>query len=193
METFYFVCAVIGGAFTVLQLVLGMFGMGGDELDAMDSVDALDIADAHDAGMHLFSVRALAGFVLMFGLVGWAGSSAGWPAPVVALVAFLSGSSMMVVVAWMLSLQQKLDSTGNLVPADAIGSTAQVYLRIPGASQGQGKITVEIGGRTAEYSAVTAGTDIPTGAEVRVVRMTSPGIFEVESTAAPQPLKPRST
>lgn len=183
MLTVYFACAALGGGITLLQLVLGLFGLGGDELDAADGVDALDAADGTDAGMHLFSVRALAGFVLMFGLVGWAGTSAGWPDPVVAFVAFLAGASMLVLVAWILSLQQKLDSTGNLVPDDAVGEVARVYLRIPGSSAGQGKITVVIGGRTAEYSATTPGTDIPTGAEVRVLRMTSPGIFEVEPTA----------
>ncbi len=186
METVYFACAAIGGSISLLQLVLGMFGMGGGELDAADGVDALDAAGGADAGLHLFSLRALSGFLLMFGLVGWAGSSVGWPESVVALVAFLAGTSMLVLIAWILSLQQKLDSTGNLIPTDAIGNTALVYLRIPGSSQGQGKITVKIGGRTAEYAAVTRGTDIPTGAEVRVVRMTSPGLFEVEPTPVPQ-------
>jgi hypothetical protein len=178
--TIYFACAALGGSIALLQLVLGMFGFGGDELDTADGADALDAADGADAGLHLFSVRALSGFVLMFGLVGWAGTSAGWSEPVVALAAFLAGSSMLVLIAWILSLQQKLYSTGNLVPSDAVGEVARVYLRIPGASAGQGKITVAIGGRTAEYSAITAGSDIPTGAEVRVVRMSSPGVFEVE-------------
>ena len=65
-------------------------------------------------------------------------------------------------------------------PQRAIGKVATVYLRVPGGRSGKGKITVSIQGRTVEFGAVTASDDeIPTGAECRVVAMTSSNTFEV--------------
>ncbi len=182
MSTLYFGCAVIGGVVVVIQLVLGLFGLGGDELDSVDALDAhdsLDAADGHDAGLHLFSVRAVAGFFVMFGLTGWGGTASGWSAPVTLLIACLAGLTTLLLVAWLMSLQSKLDASGNILPAEAIGQTARVYLRIPPANSGHGKITVEIGGRTAEFEAFTHGEAIPTGAQVRVQSMPTPEVFEV--------------
>ena len=86
----------------------------------------------------------------------------------------------MLLVAWLLSLQRKLQASGNLDPRGAVGKAATVYLRIPPQKTGAGKITVSLQGRTAEFTAVTAGDEIATGQDVRVVRMTTPGTFEVE-------------
>ena len=182
MSTLYFGCAVLGGAVVLLQVVLGLFGLGGDELDAADGLDAadsLDAADGADAGMHMFSVRAVAGFFVMFGLVGWGGSQAGWSPLVTLAIAGLAGVTTLLLVAWLLSLQTKLDASGNVDPREAVGLTARVYLRIPGSGSGNGKITVEVGGRALEFEAFTSGDELPTGSQVRVERMTAPGLFEV--------------
>jgi hypothetical protein len=55
---------------------------------------------------------------------------------------------------------------------------------IPAADGGHGKITVELQARTVEFEAHTAGPELPTGAEIRIVRMSSPGVFEVRSLAS---------
>ena len=93
----------------------------------------------------------------------------------------LSGLAVMVLVAWVMRLQMKLQSRGNVDPRNAIGQTATVYLRIPAKDQGQGKITVSIQDRTHEFQAITKGPEIPTGAEVRVARMVTENTFEVEA------------
>lgn len=174
--TVYVVSAAVGGGVVLLQLVLGLFGLGGDELDAADSIDAID---SHDTGMHLISLRAVAGFFVMFGLIGWGGTNAGWGSGVTLALAFLAGFTTLLLVAWLLSLQSKLDSSGNLLPEQAVGSAARVYLRIPGAESGHGKITVELGGRTAEFEAFTKGPELPTSAQVRILGMPTPEVFEV--------------
>ncbi|WP_145062649.1 hypothetical protein [Engelhardtia mirabilis] len=176
LTTLYVACAAVGGAIVLLQLALSLFGFGADDVDVEAEVDL-----GGDSDLQFLSIRAIAGFLTMFGLVGWAGTVTGWSPPISALVAFGAGLTTFLAVAWLLSLQRKLDSSGTLDPKRAEGSTARVYLRIPAANVGRGKITVELQGRTAEFEAFTTGSELATGTQVRVVRMTSPGVFQVSA------------
>jgi len=175
MVTVYMGCAFVGGAVLVLQLLLLFFG-GDTDVDA-----GMDVDEVHTDGDHLgfLSIRAIAAFLTFFGLTGWWGSVGEWGTVPTLAAAVGSGSLMMAVVAWLVSLQRKLYSQGNIDPANAVGRAAKVYLRIPGSSSGKGKITVTVQGRAKQYEAVTDGPELATGSEVRVVRMTTPGTFEV--------------
>ena len=85
----------------------------------------------------------------------------------------------MVMVAVIMRSFQRLQSSGNVDAKAAIGHVAVVYLRVPGERSGKGKITVSVDGRSHEYEAVTAGKELPTGVDCRVVRMIGNGTFEV--------------
>jgi hypothetical protein len=186
MQTVYLTCAAAGGAVLVIQTVMLIFG-GGDH-DAGTVSDHPEIGhsgsgehDGHDGALNLLSIRGVAAFLTFFGLAGWGGTNAGWSAFATIGASVLSGSVMLVGVAWLFSLQKRLYSEGNLDPRNAVGSTARVYLRIPGGNAGKGKITVSIQGRTHEFAASTAGAEIPSGAEVRVARQITQDTFEVEA------------
>ena len=73
----------------------------------------------------------------------------------------------------------KLESKGNLDLTNAVGRTAQVYLRIPARKSGMGKVTVEIQQRSLQLNAVTDGDQIATGATVRVLSLLSNETVEV--------------
>jgi hypothetical protein len=181
METVYLGCAVAGGAVLLLQTLLLLFG--GHDADALPGSDV----DVHDHGtgdaFGFLSVRAIAAFLTFFGLAGWGGMEAGWGTFTTMAVASGAGLAMLFVVGALFSLYRRVDSHGNIDPHNAVGSTARVYLRIPGESSGQGKITVSIQGRTGEFAAITRGPALATGSEVRIVRMTTPNTFEVEPLA----------
>lgn len=181
----YVACAAAGGTVLVLQMVLMMLGVGDGHPD-MDLHHEFDAAGAgHEASDHpehvfsLLSIRAIAAFFTFFGLSGWLGTSKGWDGTVTLLVACAAGFAMMLVVAWMMHAQSKLQSQGNLDPKGAVGLSGRVYLRIPAANGGFGKVQVKLQGRTAEFSACTAGAELPTGALVRLTRMQTPDTFEV--------------
>ena len=93
--------------------------------------------------------------------------------------AFGAGVGMMLLVAWLFSLQAKLHQDGNVRPEGAVGKNARVYLTVPGQNSGKGKITVSLQERTAEYAAVTDGTELPTGTDVIVERMVNETNFAV--------------
>ena len=56
-----------------------------------------------------------------------------------------------------------------------------MYLRIPGAKAGAGKVHLMLQNRTVEYQAVTAGAELPTGAPVKVVAVVNSDTVEVEA------------
>ncbi|MBL8862229.1 MAG: hypothetical protein JNK02_09470 [Planctomycetes bacterium] len=181
IQTVYLVCAAAGGTVLLAQTALLLFGHGDDAEAGAHDADHADATHA-DAGMSLLSVRTISAFLAFFGLAGWAGTRAGWGTLPTLAAALGAGSVMLVGVAWLFSLQRKLTAVGNLDPAGAVGKVARVYLRIPGANGGKGKIHVVVQGRTAELAAFTRGASaIDTGAEVRVVRQVTPDTFEVEA------------
>lgn len=187
MEFTYVACAAAGGTVLLLQTALLLFGVG----DAHAEIDLHhDLggghADGHGEGHHdgalsLLSVRAVASFFTFFGLTGWFGIARGWDEALTIAIAFAAGLALMFVVAWMMRMQSKLQSKGNLDPRNALGQAARVYLRIPAKNSGFGKVTVKVQGRTAEFNAFTHGKELATGALVKITRMSTPDTFEVEA------------
>jgi len=177
MTTVYMACAAGGGTLLILQTLLLLFGWGDADMD----LDVDGDADVHtgDGAFSLFSVRAVVSFFTFFGLTGWLGTARGWDPMLTVFAAVAAGVSLMLVVAWLMAMQSKLESKGNLSPKQAIGKTARVYLRVPKKNTGFGKITVALQGRSAEFNAFTNGSELPTGATVRITRMTTPDTFEV--------------
>jgi len=170
----YLGSAVLGGAILTLQSVLLLFGGGHSDGEVAHGGDASD-------GFGFLSIRTVASFLTFFGLMGLYGASSGWGVGATAAAATLAGLAMMLFVAWLFSLQRNLAQEGTVDPSRAIGLPAKVYLRVPGQRSGQGKVTVAIQGRTVEFAAVTAGAELPTGCDARIVRQIDENTFEIES------------
>ena len=183
MTLVYMACAAAGGTVLVLQTLLLLFGIGDSDggIDVHHDVSAHggDTGEGHDAAFGLFSVRTVASFFTFFGLTGWYGTSSGWNPTVTVVVAVLGGTGLMVLVALLVQAQMRLQSKGNLDPRNALGLPGRVYLRIPARNSGLGKVTVKVQGRSAEFSAVTSGDELPTGALVKLVSQSTPDTFEV--------------
>ncbi len=191
MQTVYVACAALGGTVLALQTLLLVLGFGHDaDIPVHDAdVSAHDFGHAHgDQGSEafgLFSIRALASFFTFFGLAGWYGVRRGWDPLVTVAVAAGAGAVVMLGVAWMLRMQSRLASSGNIDPRNAVGLSGRVYLRVPGQNAGFGKVTVKLQGRTTEFRAFTQGAELPTGALVKLARMSTPDTFEVVSLQEP--------
>lgn len=175
ITTVYTLCAAVGGAILSLQMVMMLIGVDGDA-----DFDADGDFEAGGDGLGLISIRGVASFLTFFGLVGWYGQDQGWSTTQSTLAGMGAGALMMLLVAFIMTQYRKLHAEGNLDPANAVGKSASVYLKIPGNNSGRGKITVSIQERTHEYQALTKGPEIPTGAEVRVTRQVTENTFEVE-------------
>jgi len=183
-ELVYIACAAAGGTILVIQTALLAFGIG-DGHDAAHDLHPEDVgaghADTHESAgsFQLLSVRTLVAFLTFFGLGGWWACERGWESWQVALFALACGMSVGLIVAWVLTLQRKLNTEGNIRSENAVGKSAQVYLRIPANRSGAGKITLSIQGRSAEYQALTDGAELPTGTQVLVLSQLNNDTFLV--------------
>jgi hypothetical protein len=182
----YLVCAVVGGTLLVLQTILVAVGghhdgdVSGDGDVSHGSIEGHPTEPSHDAGFFKWlSLKTVVACLTFFGLGGLAADQAGLAPWGGLAIAILSGSAAIVLVAGLMALMARLQSAGNLDLQNAVGTVAKVYLRVPAARVGSGKVTLEVQGRYVEAEAVTAGPEIPTGASVRVVGVAGPLTLEV--------------
>lgn len=182
MPTFFLVCALVGGGLVVVQLATGLLGFdhaGPHELHAGHPADAHGAAAS---GLQLTSLRALAAGAAFFGLTGFELLRAGWAAWLVALLAVGAGLVAMLVVALLLRTMLRFETDGTVRIENALWLPGTVYVPIPGAQTGAGKITLSVQGRLVEYQAVTREAALPTGTDVTVVDVVSPDTLEVVRT-----------
>jgi hypothetical protein len=184
----------------VLQAVLMLIGvgsMGSGEADSGGVGESLDndgdfdfnadasyeaMVDANSAGVHgvnhdavkFFTVR---GIVAFFALGGWAGLavlSLGWPDILAIPISLLTGVAAMSLASAVIRLLLRMQQSGNLDYRNAINLEADVYIAIPPARTGFGKVTMTFQERFVEVDAVTdSETAIKAGTKVRVVDMES--------------------
>jgi membrane protein implicated in regulation of membrane protease activity len=181
MDGIYLYCAAIGGALLVIQFVMLALGGGADHADAHPSVDG----SLHDAAfLKYLSLQTLAAFATFFGLAGLATSRAGWSTTTTTITAICAGVlalwSVARATAWMLTLQ----STGNVDLANAIGQEANVYLRIPPAGDGNGRVMLTVQGRRVEAKAISQSGEIATGERVRVMACAADDLLLVDRIQA---------
>ncbi len=147
-----FLIAVFSTTIFVIQLLVTLSGIGGDEFD----VEASD-GSSFDFG-DVFSIRNGVSFLMGF---SWGGLMAyDWGLSheaMVVTVGFLVGSFfVMVNIALFLALS-RLRHSGNLQIENAIGADGTVSLTIPENRSGVGKVMINIQGRLKELHAITDG------------------------------------
>ena len=210
METVYMVCAVAGGSVLVIQTILLVVGGATDSTDADADVGAgdvhLDHVDVHTgdvqhevhhdvqhedaqgtaqqvAFLKMLTLKTIVAFITFFGLVGMACQRASFKPLPTLLIAIGAGVVALYIVGYIMSGLTRLQSRGNINLANAVGETGKVYLRIPGERSGTGKVNVVVQGRMVECKALTAGPEIPTGAEIQIVGTAGPNMLEVTPVA----------
>lgn len=179
----YWGIAIFASIIFIIQTVMSFIGIAdmdtdmNVDFDTDASPDALDDAGA----MHLLSIRNVIYFLLG---VGWTGVSL-WNtienSILLAVVAILVGCLFVAIFLALFRQMMKLQQNGAFDINDAVGKTVDVYLRIPAANEGMGKVQVSFNGSIQELDARnTSDTIIPSGAKVRVVEVVDHSILMVE-------------
>lgn len=170
MHTLFLALLAIGGTVLVVQVVLGLFGVGGDmpELDLPDA-DITDLDAGVMDGLELLSVRSLSAAAAIYGAFGlWLVTM--MPALLAAVLAAGPAVAGMVGTAWLTGLMHKAHADHSLRLEGAVGVTATVYIEVPADGQGTGVVTVPLQGRTIELRAITKESEpFPAGAEVAIL------------------------
>ena len=160
-------------------------------------------AGTHDAGLHpsaqdsqslhhaagqqarsvqffkVLTFRSVVAALVFFGLAGMAAESAELESPQPLVIALAAGAAAMYGVYWLMQMLAHLRSDGTERIQSAVGREAIVYLGIPAARSGLGKITLSMQNRSLEYDAVTAGEALATGSRAVVLKIVGPGTVEV--------------
>ncbi len=186
----FFCIAVPATLVLLIQTLMLLIGIGDDADGFGDSLldgDAIDIGNTTDGifgedsvsetpdasgleGLRIFTVRGIVAFFVVFGWAGLAMQDAGVHLGITLPVAALGGFAMMVALAFLFRAVMKLRSDGNIDNRNAIGTSGKVYLTIPPARSGSGKVQVLIQDAFVERDAVTDEAEpIPTGTEVVVI------------------------
>lgn len=181
LKTFW-VCAIVSSLIFIIQFVMTFVGVGDADIADFDSVDTLDGSTMDAGGMlSLFSVRGLVNFLMGF---GWGGICAAHytASHLVMLLCAISAGVIFVVVFFVLmKYLMKLESNGSLNMNDCLGRNCDVYLRIPAAKSGKGKVQICINGTVLEFDAMTDDKElIPTGQRVKVVALIGNSLLLVE-------------
>lgn len=182
MSTIFLVAAAFGGAVLLLQLLLGLVGLGGGH----------DMGVGHDLGAHdgivddglqLLTVRGVAAALTFFGIGGLAMLAADTGTAVATVVAAAAGSASALGVAVVMRQMGRLESDGVIRMEGAIGLPAVVHVGLPDG--GAGKVILTLQDRFLELKAVSLDGDIPTGTPVTVVGLTDDNTLEVVRTPEP--------
>lgn len=181
MNTVFLYCAVIGGTILVLQFLLLLFGVGGDTDHG--GGHGADVGHDQAAFLKLFSLQTVATFLTFFGLVGLGTQNLGWSPVTVGATSSFAGVVALFGVARLMRGLAQLQSHGNVDLRNAVGHDGSVYLRIPAAGHGHGRVLMQVQGRTVECRAVSRAAEIPTGTAVRVVARTDDDLLVVEPCA----------
>ena len=157
----------------IIQSVLTFLGADADadfDVDVDTSMDGSDLSNI-DGGSNLYTLRNFVNFILGF---GWSAILLQDSISSVALLILVSAAIGVALVAavmylfkWLAGMQQ----SGNInLQKSAAGCEGKVYLTIPGARSGTGKVQITINGAVREYDAMTESEEpLKTGAPIRVV------------------------
>ena len=172
LQKFFWTIACCASLVFIIQTIMTFIGLGTDaDVDAgpMDgSVDSME--DGALSGV--FSFRNLINVLLGY---GWAGVllfddiEKRW---LLQLLAIAVGVLFVLAFVFMFRQVMKLSHDGSFKMSETVGLKADVYLRIPAARSGRGKVQISVKGSVHEIDAVTDNdAEIPTGGQVEIVEV----------------------
>lgn len=187
-EKIFFLCAVPATSILIIQMITTFMGFDGDmdtdsdfSLDVDVDPDSVSIEAEADMDGDLdeggsFPIFTFRNFVAFFTVFGWTGilmirNGIGL---VITLVGSLAaGGLMMFLISSLFYGVSKLASSGGTYRlSQAIGKEGTVYIRIPKAKGGYGKINILINNQQRELDALTeAEEDLLSGTIVRVSKI----------------------
>jgi len=185
-QQLYWGIAVFFSLLFLLQYIGALLGLAVDT----EMEGGVDLDQTIDPGFTWLSMRSIVAFFTFFGWTGVVLLSRGAALWWTVTVSFFCGMLAMSVVVYLLYLFARQTQAGNYRIADALYQTGEIYLPVPPARSGTGKIHVRIGQALRELTVQTDGPSLPTGALARVVEVLDDQTLLV---AADTPLPDRST
>ncbi len=176
MSKIYWMVAIPATLIFAIQIILALVGA---DADSDVEVDA-DISDGF--GGHIFSLKTIISFLMMFSWSGIIAQTFGITQMAsLIVISFVAGIITMLVVAFMLFSLTKLTYSGTMDMNNAIGHVGYVYLPIPEKMKGKGQIQIKVQGSLRTLDAMTEDLErIKSNTNVEVVALLENSILLVK-------------
>ncbi len=157
----------------IIQSILTFIGADADtdfDTDVDVSMDGSDLSNI-DGGSNLYTLRNFVNFILGFGWSAILLQDSITSVALLILVSALIGIALVAAVMYLFKWLAGMQQSGNInLQKAAAGCEGKVYLTIPGARSGTGKVQITISGAVREYDAMTESEEpLKTGTPIRVV------------------------
>jgi len=144
-----------------------------------------DAPDDHQSGgtLWLFKVitfQTIVAAVAFFGIAGKAALASNISATTALVIAIGAAFAAMHIVYYLARSLHRFNADGTVQVGRAVGQAGTVYVPIPAANAGAGKIHMNLQNRTVELQAMTTAGRLPSGAKIRVVGLLGPDTVAVE-------------
>ena len=142
--------------------------LGGGDLNT-DVDSSSDYSDM-GSGMNLLTFRNFVNFFLGFGWTAVLFAGEIKSTAVLMLLSIVVGVALVFAVMYLFKWLSSMQQTGTInVYKTAVGCAGKVYLTIPAARSGEGKVQITINDSVREYDALTDGEELPTGTNIKVL------------------------
>lgn len=175
--------SVVFSVLFLIQFVFSLIGLDSDtDIDADLDADIDAGHDYHlDSDFTVFSVRSIIAFFTFFGWTGVLVLNAGGNTLTAIIGASIAGLAAMFLVGYMMYQFSRLGEEGNIDINNALFNTGEVYLTIPAAKAGKGKVQIKIQGALRELNAITENPKaLSTGSPIRVIEVINNELLVVE-------------
>jgi hypothetical protein len=176
LEKALWIIAILSSVIFIIQTIMTF--VGSDAMDGLEP-DFNSNFDGADEPFQLFSFRNLINFLLGF---SWTGISLyGTIESPVILVSIATVVGVLFVAIFFMIIKQvlKLGEDNTFRMKETINKSAEVYLSIPAARSGKGKIIISIRGSVHELEAITDDGKIETGSMVKVLGLENDNLLIV--------------
>ncbi|MCK5130369.1 MAG: hypothetical protein KAQ68_10980 [Clostridiales bacterium] len=183
-QVFYYI-AVPFTFILLIQAVLSIIGLGGNDADSDADIDtdsdfdsdvdtdfdgaidvdefdidadtdpAVNAVQMQAASFRFFTVRGIVAFFSIFGWTGLTLYETSLSTVLIILISLVAGFVAMFVIGLMFYGVKRLQSSGNIKSSNAIGLPAETYIPIPPSRTGKGKVMVNVQQRLTEFDAMT--------------------------------------
>ncbi|MGC3979559.1 MAG: NfeD family protein [Paludibacteraceae bacterium] len=167
LRTFWFT-AIPTSIIFLIQTIMTF--IGANSMDGIDADFDGNFTDV-DAPFQLFSFRNLINFLLGFGWSGIAFYSIVKNPAILITLSILVGLVFIMIFFFIIRQLSKLAEDNSFNINNSLGKSAEVYLTIPAAKSGKGRIIVSVNGSVHELDAMTEGEQLPSNTPVKIIKI----------------------
>tara|TARA_R110002124_G_scaffold34231_2_gene112646 strand:+ start:327 stop:884 length:558 start_codon:yes stop_codon:yes gene_type:complete len=167
LKAFWYIALPVS-LFFGLQTIMTFLGLSDGETD-IDS----DTGDV-ELPFEIFTLRNLINFLLGFSWTGISFYNSIENKTVLIIISVIVGLLFVAIFFFLIKQILKLSENNSFKIENTLHKTAQVYLTIPEAKSGKGKVLISVNGAIHELDAMTLSTEkIPSNTTVKVVAVES--------------------